>query len=129
MVKVSFFIIFVLFAQNGFARISPFPNQFMPLVMVCTDISTDEIVAEIYERDDASAAWAGVMSDEGKPGLISIVRINDGFSTKKGSLSNFKLLQNESLNYQMSLHIANLDGSDGSVVIAANDVVCSSPQH
>lgn len=124
MFKVFFSIVFILFAQNGLARISPFPNGFMPLVLVCTDLATEEIVTEIYEKDDASKAWAGFISDEGESGLISVVRTEDGFNTKNGELNNFQLLLKEDSVYQVSLQNA----VNGSIVIESKDVICSPPE-
>ena len=114
-----------LFAHNSSARISPLPNDYMPLIMTCIDLTSGEPVVEVYERGDGSKAWIGFIMDDGSPGLLSVVRTDDGFRTKKGEFNNLSLSRKDEATYQFSLYAANLDGSDGEPVIAPIDVTCS----
>tara|TARA_Y100001958_G_C21186055_1_gene515110 strand:+ start:1106 stop:1399 length:294 start_codon:yes stop_codon:yes gene_type:complete len=93
--------------------------------MTCIDLTSGEPVVEVYERGDGSKAWIGFIMDDGSPGLLSVVRTDDGFRTKKGEFNNLSLSRKDEATYQFSLYAANLDGSDGEPVIAPIDVTCS----
>lgn len=123
------YLFLFLFASDGFARISPFPNDFMPLSSVCRDLDSSEIIVEIYEKSEESKAWAGFITDAGEEGLISVVQVEDGFKTKNGELNKFRLsLQEESV-YEVSLHVAKIDGSNGEPIIAPKRVLCLNPDN
>lgn len=96
----------------------------MQLIMVCSDVCSGELAAEVYEKLDESKGWIGFIMDKGEAGMLSASRTDRGFSSTKGVFHNLRLLQKQESIYELSLYTANIDGSDGEAVIATKDVLC-----